>query len=165
MWRDLKFAVRMLTKNPGFTIVATLTLALGIGANTTIFSVVNAVLLQPLPFSEPERLVAAVGIDARNNEHGRPLSYPDFVDLRKQNRSMESMAAYNDLGFTLTEAGEPLNLRAEAVSADMFTVLRASPLLGRTFVSTEDQPGSRVVILGHGLWKERFGADPNIAGK
>jgi putative ABC transport system permease protein len=163
--QDIRYGLRMLAKSPGFSAVAILTLALGIGANTTIFSVVNAVLLRPLPFSEPERLVSAFGIDARNNEHGRPLSYPDFADLRKQNRTMDSMAANTEMGFTLTEAGEPLNLRAEAVSADLFTVLRAAPLLGRTFVSTEDQPGTRVVILGHGLWKDRFGADLNIAGK
>jgi predicted permease len=155
----------MLAKSPGFAAVAILTLALGIGATTTIFSVVNAVLLQPLPFPEPNRLVSAVGIDARNNEHGRPLSYPDFVDLRKQNRTLESIAAYDSADFTLTGAGEPLHVTGEMVSADIFTVLRATPALGRAFTSTEDQVGTRVAILSHSLWKSRFGADPNIAGK
>ncbi len=164
-WQDVRYGLRMLAKSPGFSSVAILTLALGIGANTTIFSVVNAVLLQPLPFSEPDRLVAAVGIDAHNNEHGRPLSYPDFADLRKQTQSLEGLAAYSSADFTLTNAGEPLHVHGETVSADLFAVLRARPLLGRTFNETEDQVGTRVVILSQGLWKERFGADPNIAGR
>jgi predicted permease len=155
----------MLAKSPGFAAVAILTLALGTGATTTIFSVVNAVLLQPLPFPEPNRLVSAVGIDTRNNEHGRALSYPDFADLRKQSRTLESLAAFTDADFTLTGAGEPLHVAGEMVSADLFTVLRATPELGRAFTSTEDQAETRVVILSHSLWKSRFGADPNIAGK
>src|SRR5215475_10384340 len=95
-WQDVRYGLRMLAKNPGFSAVAVLTLALGIGANTTIFSVVNAVLLQPLPFQEPDRLVSVTGSDSRNNEQGRPLSYPDFADVRSQNRSLESVAAYTD---------------------------------------------------------------------
>jgi predicted permease len=165
LWHDVRYGLRMLAKSPGFAAVAILTLALGIGATTTIFSVVNAVLLQPLPFPEPNRLVSAVGIDARNNEHGRPLSYPDFVDLRKQNRTLESLAAYDSADFTLSGAGEPLHVTGEMVSADMFTVLRATPALGRAFTSTDDQAGTRVAILSHSLWKSHFGADPNIAGK
>jgi predicted permease len=164
-WHDMRYGLRMLVKNRGFSAVAILTLALGIGANTTIFSVVNAVLLQPLPFFEPDRLVSAVGIDARNNEHGRPLSYPDFADLRAQSRTLESLAAYSDADFTLTGSGEPLHLKGETVSADLFTVLRTHPEVGRTFASTDDQAGTHVVILSHGLWKDRFGGDPNIAGK
>ena len=165
LWHDIRYGLRMLAKSPGFAAVAILTLALGTGATTTIFSVVNAVLLQPLPFPEPDRLVSAVGIDTRNNEHGRPLSYPDFADLRKQTRTLESLAAFTDADFTLTGAGEPLHIAGETVSADLFTVLRATPELGRAFTSTEDQPGTRVVILSHSLWKSRFGADANIAGK
>src|SRR5271170_4959695 len=117
----------MLAKSPGFAAVAILTLALGTGGTTTIFSVVNAVLLQPLPFPEPNRLVSAVGIDTRNNEHGRALSYPDFADLRKQSRSLESLAAFTDADFTLTGVGEPLHVAGEIVSADLFTALRATP--------------------------------------
>src|SRR5579864_4992401 len=164
-WQDVRYGLRMLAKNPGFSAVAILTLALGIGANTTIFSVVNTVLLQPLPFQGPDRLVSVVGIDSRNNEQGRPLSYPDFADVRKQARSIESMAAYTEGGMTLTEPGEPLHIHPEVVSADMFIVLRAKPLLGRTFLSTEDQPGTRVVILSHSLWQKRFGEDPNVVGR
>jgi putative ABC transport system permease protein len=165
IWQDVRYGLRMLAKSPGFSAVAILTLALGIGANTTIFSVVDAVLLRPLPFSEPSRLVAIGGIDTKNNEHDRALSYLDFVDLRKGNRTMESMAAYSSGDDTLTGAGEPLHLRSEVVSADLFNVLRANPLLGRTFTSSEDQPGTRVVILSHSLWQSRFGSNPNIAGQ
>src|SRR5271169_3175212 len=105
IWRDVKYGVRMLVKSPGFSLVAILTLALGIGAVTTIFSVVDAVLLQPLPFAEPSRIVAIGGIDTRNNEHDRALSYLDFADLRKENRTMESMAAHSSGDFTLIGAG------------------------------------------------------------
>jgi putative ABC transport system permease protein len=165
IWQDVRYGLRMLAKAPGFTAVAIFTLALGIGATTTIFSVVHAVLLQPLPFPEADRLVAAAGIDTRNNEHGRPLSYPDFADLRKQTRSLESLAAYSSADFTLTDAGEPLHITGETVSTDLFAVLRATPALGRTFTSSEDQAGTRVVILSHGLWQDHFASDPNIAGK
>ena len=164
-FQDLRYGFRMLAKNPGFTAIAVLTLALGIGGNTTIFSVVNSVLLQPLPFPEPERLVSVFGIDMRSNERGRAQCYPDFADLRKQNRSLESAAAYGEGSYTLTGVGEPQHVRAEIVSADLFDVLRANPEVGRTFASTEDQPGTRVVILSHELWKRSFAADPTISGK
>lgn len=163
--QDVRYGLRMLAKNPGFSAVAILTLALGIGANTTIFSVVNAVLLQPLPFQEPHRLVAVQGVDLRNNEHGRPLSYPDFADFRKENRTLESMAGYTDSGATLTEPGEPIHVHPEAVSFNMFDLLRAKPLLGRTFLPEEDQAGAHVAILSYGLWKKRFGGAEDVAGK
>ena len=165
IWQDLRYGLRMLAKSPGFAAVAILTLAVGIGANTTIFSVVNAVLLRPLPFPEPERLVSVGGIDLRNNEHDRALSYPDFVDFRKQNRTLESLAAYSSGDATLTNAGEPLHLRTEIVSAELFSVLRAAPLVGRTFTEDEDRLGTRVVVLSHTLWSTRFAGDPQIAGK
>ncbi|MGA2419949.1 MAG: ABC transporter permease, partial [Candidatus Acidiferrum sp.] len=165
IWQDVRYGLRMLAKAPGFAAVAIFTLALGIGATTAIFSVVHAVLLQPLPFPEPDRLVAAIGTDARNNERGRPLSYPDFADLRKQSRTLESLAAYDAVDFTLTGGGEPLHVHCEAVSASLFDVLHVTPVLGRAFSATEDQAGTHVVILSHGLWKDRFAADPNIAGK
>src|SRR5262249_45512782 len=152
----------MLAKQPGFTAIAVLTLALGIGANTAIFSIVNAVLLRPLPFPEPERLVAVQGIDLRNGERGRPLSYPDFADLRSQSRTLESAAAYTSGSFTLTEAGEPTHLLATVASADLFAVLKVTPELGRLFTSSEDEKGVRVVLLSDALWRSRFGADPNI---
>src|SRR5579863_4900369 len=163
--QDLRYGLRMLAKNPGFTAIAVLTLGLGIGANTTIFSVVNTVLLQPLPYPEPDRLVSVTEVDVRNNERGRPFSYPDFADVRKQNHTLEYIAAHSDGSSTLNEPGEPLHIHVEAVSYDMFELLRARPLLGRTFVAAEDRPGVRVAILSYGLWKKRFGGDPNVAGK
>jgi putative ABC transport system permease protein len=165
LWQDIRFGVRMLAKNPGFTGVVVLTLALGIGANTAIFSVVNAVILEPLPFPEGKRLVALRGVDLRSGEKGRPLSYPDFADLRAQSHALESLAAYNGATFTLTGAGEPLHIEAGIVSANLFDVLRVSPMLGRAFASTEHQAGTRVVLLSHRLWKTRFGANANIVGR
>ena len=163
--QDVRYGLRMLAKAPGFTFIAILTLALGIGANTTIFSVVDAVLLKPLPFSEPNRLVAISGKDLRNGEKGRALSYPDFADLRSQTQSLESLAAFDQSNFTLTGNGEPYQLQGGIVSAALFNVLRATPLIGRTFVYADDQPGTRVVLLSHAIWKSRFGGDPNIQGK
>ena len=165
MWQDIRYALRMLSKSAGFTVVVILTLALGIGANTAIFSVVSAVLLQPLPFPQPERIVSIHGLDLRSGETGRPLSYPDFADLQAQSKTLGSVAAYDDGTATLTAAGDPVHLELCGVSADMFAVLRAKPMFGRVFVSTEDRPGSRVVILSHRLWKTRFGGDPNVASK
>jgi putative ABC transport system permease protein len=163
-WQDLRYGLRMLGKVPGFTAVVVLTLALGIGASTAIFSVVSAVILRPLPFPEANRLVSVRGIDMRNGE-GRALSYPDFIDLRTQSGALESAAAYGDSSFTLTGAGEPLHLDAEIVSASLFDVLRVRPMLGRTFTANEDAPGTRVVLLSHRLWKTRFGADPGVVGR
>jgi putative ABC transport system permease protein len=164
-FQDLRYGFRMLAKNPGFTAIAVLTLALGIGANTTIFSVVNAVLLQPLPYEQPERVMSLLGVDSRNNEHGRPFSYPDFVDYRKQNSTLEYVSGYTDGGDTLTAPGEPLHIHVESVSFDMFNLLRAKPLIGRTFVAAEDQPGMHVAILSYGLWKKRFGGEPQVTSK
>lgn len=163
--QDIRYGLRMLAKNIGFTAVAVITLAVGIGANTAIFSVVDAVLLKPLPFSEPDRLVAISGRDLRNGEKGRALSYPDFKDLRAQTQTLESLAAIDQSNFTLTGNGEPQQVQGGIVSADLFTVLRAAPMIGRTFVSADDQPGTRVVLLSQSMWKSRFGSDPNIQGK
>src|SRR6202795_4596102 len=109
-WQDLRFAARMLAKSPGFSAVVILTLALGIGANTAIFSVVSAVLLRPLPFSEPDRIVSIYGMDVRSGETGRPLSYPDFADLQARSKTLQSVAAYDDGTATLTGAGDPVHL-------------------------------------------------------
>ncbi len=165
LWQDVRYGLRMLGKNPGFTAIAVITLALGIGANAAIFSVVDAVLLKPLPFFEPDRLMAVSGKDLRNGEKGRALSYPDFADLRAQTKTFESLAAYDQSNFTITGNGEPQQIQAGIVSADLFTVLRASPMIGRTFVSADDQPGTRVVLLSQKIWKSRFGGDLNIQGK
>src|ERR1700761_1851094 len=140
LWQDIRYALRVLAKQPGFTAVVVLTLALGIGANTAIFSIVNAVILEPLPFPESKQLVEVRGVDARAAEVHRPLSYLDFVDYRAQNRSLESVAAYDKNTFTLTGSGEPLHVDVGVVSANLFDVLRTAPMLGRAFAADDDKP-------------------------
>jgi putative ABC transport system permease protein len=165
LWQDIRYALRMLSKSAGFSAVVILTLALGIGANTAIFSVVSAVLLRPLPFSQPERIVSIHGVDLRNGETGRPLSYPDFTDLRAQSHSLEAAAAYDESSSTLTGMGDPVHLTMGIVSADVFRVLRVPPILGREFTAAEDKPGTHVALLSYRLWKSRFAGDPNVTSK
>lgn len=153
----------MLLKNPGFTLIGVLTLALGIGANTALFTVVNAVLLQPLPFHEPERLVRVWRSSADGDRSG--LSFPDFADIRAQQTVFERMAAWHGSDFTLTGQGDPVNLRGVAVTAELFPLLGVTPQLGRSFTPEEDQAGNRAVILSQSLWRNRFNSDPNVAGK
>ena len=163
---DVRYAARMLRKNPAFTIIAVIALALGIGANTAIFSVVNTVLLRPLPYKDPKRLVM-VWEDA--TRYGYPRDTPaaaNFVDWRDQNQVFEGMAAIADTSFNLTGAGDPERLEGRRVSANLFPLLGVEPQIGRVFSAAEDQPGAqRVVLLSYGLWQRRFGADPNIVGK
>src|SRR5262249_24604833 len=139
--QDVRYGARMLFKNPGFTITAILTLALGIGANTAIFSVVNAVLLRPLPYTEPQRLAAIYETNKQKAELRSAFSYPDFFDLRSQNTSFEQIASYYETSMALTGIETPLNLKAIVSSADLFTVLKANPLLGRGFTAEEEKPG------------------------
>jgi len=162
--QDLRYGLRMLAKNPGFTAVALLALALGIGANTAIFSVVNGVLLRPLPYPEPGRLMK---IYEKTAEFGQSsVSYPDFLDWQREVRSFKGMAAYRRNDFNFTGSGQPEHLQGELVSATLLPVLGVNPLLGRNFLPQEDQEGARgVVMLTYGLWKKRFGSDPNILGK
>ena len=163
--QDLRYAARMLRKNPGFAVVAVLTLALGTGANTAIFSVVNAVLLRPLPYPQPERLVRLGETDRRESASVGEVSYPNFTDWRAQGRAFENMAAYHTGTFTFTDAGEALQLDGVVVSAAVFQVLGVAPVLGRGFLTREDGPEGQVVILSHEFWEERFGAAPNILGR
>ncbi|HEX8282764.1 MAG TPA: ABC transporter permease [Pyrinomonadaceae bacterium] len=164
--QDFRYALRVLWKNPGFTAVAVVALALGIGANSAIFSVVNAVLLRPLPYQNPERLVM---VWEENNKSGYPKDTPaaaNFVDWREQNQVFEGMAAVAEQDFNLTGAGEPERLSGRRVSADLFSLLGVAPHAGRTFAPEEDRPGAnKVVVLSHGLWQRRFGADPTLIGK
>ena len=165
-FQDLRYAGRMQLKNPGFTVVAVIALALGIGANTAIFSVVNSVLLRPLPYKDPERLVM-VWEDA--SKFGYPHDTPaaaNYVDWRDQNTVFEGMAAIADNSFNLTGAGDPERLEGRYVSATLFALLGVDPQIGRTFTAAEDQPGSnRVVVLSYALWQRRFGGDNSIVGK
>ncbi|HVN09677.1 MAG TPA: ABC transporter permease [Patescibacteria group bacterium] len=165
LWQDIRFGLRMLRASPAFTLVAVLTLALGIGANTAIFSVVDAVLLRSLPFPDSSRLVAITRVDLRNGESVRALSYPDFEDLRSGSHTLESAALYNEDSFTLTASGEPVHLRAGVASADLFRVLGISAQLGRTFLREEDAPDARVAMLSDHLWRQRFAADPSVLGR
>ena len=164
--QDLRFGVRMLAKSPGFTLVAVLALALGIGANTAIFSVVNTVLLRPLPFTQPERLVTVIPRNERDGSLGDTHSYPNFADLRAQRQIFEAAAAYSAASGFLLGGDEPELLRGLVTSADLFPMLGARPALGRTFTAEEDKPGAqRVIVLSDGLWRRRFNADPRIVGQ
>ncbi len=161
---DLKFAFRQLLKNPGFTAVAVLTLALGIGANTAIFSVVNAVLLRPLPYPEPGQLA-----QLRADRPGSPSTFigsATFVEVKAQSQSLARIAAYSGGDMTLTGAGPAERIVSGAVTADFFPLLGVQPAVGRNFTQEEDTPnGPRAAILGHGLWQSRFGGDPDVLGR
>ncbi|MCA1568366.1 MAG: ABC transporter permease [Acidobacteria bacterium] len=164
--QDLGYGLRMLLKNPGFTVVAVIALALGIGANSAIFSVVNTVLLRPLPYQDPDRLVM---VWEDNTKAGYPRDTPaaaNYIDWRDQNQVFEGMAAIADMSFNLTGTGEPERIDGRRVSANLFPLLGVEPHIGRAFLPEEDQPGAnRVVVMSHGLWQRRFGSDVNIAGK
>ncbi len=151
----------MLLKRPAFSSVAIITLALGIGANRAIFSVVNGVLLRPLPFAEPDRLVALW--ETRGDSTGDTVSYPDFSDWRAQQSVFDGIAVYRDTTLTLTGEAQPAVLRAVTASADLFPLLGTKSLLGRAFLTEEDKPGNLVALLSHGAWQKHFNADPNIA--
>ena len=164
MFRDLRFALRTLTKEPGFTFAAIVTLALGIGANTAIFGIVNAVLLRPLPYSEPDRVVMLWSHWI--NWTRTWLSAPELVDYQTQLRSLEHVAAFRTTSFNLTGGGEPVRVRAAQVQAEMFAALGAQPIVGRAFTADEDRPGrEHVVMLTEGLWRSHFGSDPSIVGR
>ena len=165
-WQDIRYGVRSLLKQPGFAAVAVLTLALGIGANSTIFSFVNGVLLRPLPYHEPERLVLLDETAPKRGVTSVGVSFPNFLDWREQNRVFEGVAAYIPAGYTLVGAGEPEQLRGARVTSGLFEILGVTPALGRTIRPEEDRPeNDTVVILGHGLWQGRFGADPGVVGR
>ena len=164
-WMDLRYGLRTLRKNPGFAIVAIVTLALGIGANTAMFSAVNSVLLAPLPFTQPERLV-----QLWQTEEAVPLApfaAPDFVDWRAQNQTFEDMTIYTwPQSLNLSGAGEPEHVAGVLAQANFFSVLGSRPLLGRTFAAGEDQAGhNHVAVLSHGLWQRRFGGAQDVLGK
>src|SRR6516162_7388356 len=162
--KDLRYGLRMMAKNPGFTAVAVLTLALGIGVSTTLFSVVNGVLLNPLPYPQPDRLVALYSRTADSPRWSIP--YPNFLDWVRDNRSFSALAAYREEDYNLTGMGEPERVAGEMVSATFFPVLGVKPALGRTFLPEEDQVGARpVVLISDSLWKRKFGSAPDAVGK
>jgi len=165
-WQDLRYGARMLVKKPGFTLIAVLTLALGIGANTAIFSVVNAVLLRPLPFQDPEKLVI-VWEDATFAGFPRNTPAPaNYVDWKTQNQSFADMAASAETSFNLTGDGEPERVQAFSVNANFFPLFGVQPLLGRGFLPEEDRPGgNKVAVLSYSLWQSRYGGDRNIVNR
>src|SRR6476660_8183432 len=160
LFQDLRYAARKLQKQPGFTFVAIVTLALGIGANTAIFSLINAVVLRPLPYRDPERLVTIL------HDGAKPVSPANYFDLAAQSQSFESIAAAQWWEANLTGRDQPEHLRGLQLTAQMFQLLGVNCALGRTFNPDEDQPGrEHVVVLSHRLWQRRFGSDPNVAGQ
>jgi putative ABC transport system permease protein len=166
MFQDIRFGLRMLLKNPGITLIAIITLALGIGASTTIFSVVNAVVLRPLPFKEPDRIVYLWERDLKQGIDQYQLSPPNFIDYRDQSTVFEQIGAFRSQSFNFTGVAEPERINGLRASAGYFAALGVNPLLGRSFRPEDEEPGrNRVVMLGHGLWHRRFGADPAIIGQ
>jgi putative ABC transport system permease protein len=165
--QDIKFGLRMLLKSPSLSIVATIALALGIGANTAIFSVVNAVLLRPLPFPASESLVSLFETDTQRGGKYGSHSYPNFFDLRSQNTVFEHVACYHGADFVMTGRGEPVRLQGAVVTADLFPLLGVAPLHGRVFLPDEDKPSEtgRVAIISEQLFRKRFGADPAIVNQ
>src|SRR5262245_8578394 len=166
LWQDTRYGARMLLKNPGFAIIAVSTLALGIGANTAIFSLVNGILLRPLPYREPDRLVRLIQASPNLGLDTWGVSQADFAAYRDENRSFEMLALFTNSSANLTGDGEPERLPATNVTADFFNVFGVNPLLGRTFRQGEDAPGtSGVCVISYALWQRRFGGDPNLIGK
>ncbi len=164
--QDLRYAARVLFKQPGFTLIAVFALALGIGANTAIFSVVSAVLLRPLPYPEPDRLMAVWTRETKRPDSQMIMSYPDIADLKAGNTVLEKFSVYDTTDSTLTERGrEAVHVQSAQVSADLFSTLGVNPALGRSFLPKEDEPGSRVVIISHGLWQRRFGGDKEVLSR
>ena len=167
LMQDLLFALRQMGRRPGFTTVVVLTMALGIGANAAIFSVLDAVLLRPLPYEKPEQLIKVwmrfTGIGLPNDQNW--VSAPEFRDLQELNRSFSDLAAIDTGAFNLGVKGSPQRVVGASVSPSLFNILGAQPLLGRTFLSEEAQPGrDREVLLSFGLWQRVFGASPNVVG-
>lgn len=155
--KDIRYGIRGLIKRPGFTTVAVLTLALGIGANSAIFSVLNAVLLRPLPYADADRIVR---IEETEGKGGMGVSPPNLLDFQQQNQTFESIAGYARGSFILTGAGEPLRVQSCEISADLFSVLGVKPLIGRSFLAADERPGQdRFALISHGLWQSRFGGN------
>jgi putative ABC transport system permease protein len=162
--QDLIYGLRWLRKNPGFTVLAVLMLAVGIGVNTAMFSVINAVLLRPLPYPEPDRIVFMneSGSEIKN----RMVSYPNFVDWRARNQVFESISTIRGWSANITGTDRPESINSRMVTYEYFKVMRATPMLGRDFVADDDKPGAHpVTIISYGTWQQRYGGDPNIVGK
>ncbi|HEU0176544.1 MAG TPA: ABC transporter permease, partial [Blastocatellia bacterium] len=167
LWQELRYGARMSFKNPGFTLIAVITLSLGIGANTAIFTVVNGVLLRPLPYDEPDRLVMLWESDPRRNIEQQRVAPPNLVEWREQSRSFENTAYWTGTGeFNLVTADGVEKATCAYVTSSLFSTLRVRPWLGRVFLPEEDQlEGNRVALISYEYWRRRFAADPNVIGR
>ena len=166
LWHDTRYAVRMLRKSPGFTAVVVSILALGIGANSAIFSVVSAVLLHPVPWRDADRIINVWETNSKKGENNNLVSAVNFIDWREHAQTSEQMAGWRFLYLNLTGRDEPERVQGLTVSPSYFSLLGIQATLGRTFLPEEEQPGhDKVVILSHGLWQRRFGSDPNLIGQ
>src|SRR5918912_2650196 len=166
MWQDIRYGVRMLFKRPGLTISVVIVLALGIGANSAIFSVVSAVLLRPIPWADPERIVSVHEINLKRGVDSQIVSPANFLDWREESQSFEQMAGWRFVYLNLTGRDQPERVQGLNVSASYFPLLGVKAALGRTFLPEEEEAGrDRVVVLSDRLWQRRFGADPNIVGQ
>src|SRR5262249_17035348 len=165
LWQDLRYGARVLLKKPGFALIAVITLALGIGANTAIFSVVNAVLLRALPFREPEQLVRLSSVRMNDPNSRMSVTYADFLDWQKETTIFAHAACYSGGNAVLTLGDEPERILTALVSEEFFDALGAPRLLGRAFTAEESKSGAPVIVISHGLWQRRFGGDPNIVGQ
>jgi hypothetical protein len=162
--QDLRYGIRILAKAPVFSFIAILTLALGIGANTAIFSVFNGVLLKPLPFHDPDQLVSL--FEKIPNFDNGSISYPNFKDWRQMNRTFADMAVYRSVGFNLSGYGQPERMHGEMISASFFRILGINPLLGRNFSDDEDRLGANpTAMITEGLWRRKFGSRKDIIGQ
>lgn len=164
--QDLRYSIRLFLKNPGFTLASLMCLALGIGVNTAVFSVVNAALFRSLPYAEPDRLYMVYETNFSNNITRSNFSLPDFLDYRQQSETFQGMAAYEGASITMTGGDEPERIQGARVSPSLFPVLGVQPAMGRTFTDDEEKPGGNLVlVISHSLWERRFGFDPDILNK
>ncbi|HYN85044.1 MAG TPA: ABC transporter permease [Pyrinomonadaceae bacterium] len=165
IWQDLRYGLRMLVKRPGFTAVAVVALALGIGANTAIFSVVNSVLLRPLPYPDSDRIARVYTTIARRDVQRYPMSYLNFADIRDQSTSFEHVAAHASTGAAFRTGDTPESVEGVIATADLFPLLGVEPQMGRVFTREEEGPDARVVVISHEMWQKRFGGDRAIVGR
>jgi len=164
MLKDIRYGIRSLVRNPAFTAIAIITLSLGIGANTAIFSVVNSVLLRPLPFADPERIVWLW--DTIPQLPTAPTSLPEFLDWKEQNKSFEHVAAFESGSNFVDAGGGTEDVRVGIVTPELFSLFRVNPIIGRTFTNQETVIGQhRVAVLSHAMWQNRFNSDPNVSGR
>src|SRR5262245_2862544 len=166
LWNDFRYAVRMMAKRPGFAIVAVITLALGIGANSAIFTVINAVVLRPLPYQDPDKIVILSENNFSKGWSQFAVAPANFLDWRDQNKACAEISAFRCRSFHLTGRGDPERLTGASVSANLFRLLGVTPLIGRAFLEEEDSPGSsKVAIISYGLWQRRFSGVSDITGQ